>query len=334
MKGKILTLITAAALFTACGKDGVVSDSSASANNKDVELTICIPAGSTKVTYVQESDETFIADIQLFIFDEYGSLEYYERGSRDTYKVRTSTGYKNIVAVANADDFSKVRTQDELESIIIPFVNARKGFIMFGKLDHEYVSAEDNRKSIGLDRRVAKIVLEKIWREFDDEYNAKKMMIIKSIYISEVSGNTLLGGGMPAKADRVWFNRLGYQASDPNLLLHNDVKIMLPNNSGYGMTHSFYAYPNNIDNKPAGSESAKWSERRTMLVLETELNGELNYYAVYLPALESNKTYTVTNFRLTKPGSKHAWEPVTLDEIGVVITPAQWSAGAEGEVNA
>ena len=83
--------------------------------------------------------------------------------------------------------------------------------------------------------------------------------------------------------------------------------IKLPYSSTWTADKYFYCYPNPTE---TDSSEETWSARRTRLVLEATLGGEVMYYPVTLPVIEPNSSYEVT-VKITRRGSPSPDIPVT-----------------------
>lgn len=325
MKTRILFCLTAAVVIAAsCEKTGVASSS-----DEMVALTVNVSGlpAETKVTNVSEADEKALTGVQLFVFDASGAREIYKSGTGSVITASCKPGTKTIYAVVNApvlDGIATVTALEQTASLLAD--NARNKFVMVGALKSEPVSVNDDSKTIDVTRIVSKVVLKKIQRKFTDATLAAKTMTIKSVYLTDVVANACLDS---APSQYQWLNKLQYVPTDDNRLLYDSVNRTVAQNGVYSTEHVFYAYPNATDNKPKGAEAGTWSPRNTMLVIEADIDGRVCYYPVYLPALESNKTYIITDFTLTKIGSDHPWEIVESSDISFEIHVVDWQDGAE-----
>lgn len=280
----------------------------------------------TKVTNVSSSDETAVNSVQLFVCDESGIVEAYATSTGALVNASVSTGMKNIYAVVNAPNLSRVKTENELDLQQSSLGdNAIGSLVMSGSLLGEEITSSTSRKMITVKRIVAKVTLQSIKRQFTNDELGGKELKFRGIYLTDVVANrSYFNGGVEYN----WYNKLQYTPSDPNVLLHDTVTSTLAQGGTYSTSHSFYPYPNTSSEMPKGAAAGTWSERRTMLVIDTTLDGQDNYYPVYLPELESNKTYVITSFTLTKRGSKHPWEPVESSDVSFEIQVADWENGA------
>lgn len=325
MKNFIYAAAACAAL-AACTKE---MPSPVKGSDEKVRLSISlegIQPPFTKVSSVSSEDETAVNTVQLFICDESGVVEAYQKATGSQISVNVSTGSKNIYAVVNAPDLTNIRTETALLGQQSSLEDNSVGhLVMSGALLDEAVSSESSSKTITVKRLVAKVTLQKLTRNFTNSELAGKELRLRGIYLTDVVANTAYFGG---DVEYSWYNRLQHTASEPNALIYDAVTGTLAQNGIHSTPHSFYPYPNDSPGMPTGAAAGTWSERRTMLVIDTTLDGQDNYYPVYLPEIESNKTYTITDFTITKRGSKHPWEPVESKDVSFVIDVADWETGA------
>lgn len=297
--------------------------------NERVDLSIQINGLEkpfTKVTNVSSDSESAVNNVQLFVCDESGIVEAYATSTGSLVNASVSTGSKDIYAIVNAPSLAQVRTKDELITRQSSLGDNSVGsLVMSGSLLNEAISSSTTRKVITVKRLVSKVILQSIKRQFTNNELGGKELKFRGIYLTDVVSNKCyFDGGV----EYSWYNKLQYNPNDHNELLHDTVTSTLAQGSTYSTVHSFYPYPNSCDDEPKGAAAGTWSERRTMLVIDTTLDGQDNYYPVYLPALESNKTYIITSFTLTKRGSKHPWEPVESSDVSFEIKVADWENGA------
>lgn len=293
-----------------------------------VELTVNLTGlpAQTKATGVSGADETKVNSVQLFICDESGVVEAYASASTSLVKASVSTGTKDILAVVNAPDLSALKTEDAVRNAQSSLSdNAAAAFVMSGELAGETVSASNSSKTIAVRRLVSKVVLQSIRRSFSNSELASKELRIRGIYLTDVVTNR---GYFKGAESYSWANRLRHEDTALDHLLFDSVGATLAQANTYSSEHAFYPYPNASSQEPGAAASGTWSERRTMLVIDTTLDGVDNYYPVYLPALESNKTYVITSFTLTKRGSHNPWEPVESSDVSYEIKVVDWEEGA------
>lgn len=297
---------------------------------EQVMLSVTIPGLETKATGVQLAHENNISDVQLFVFGSNGVLENYAKNNAANVKVSVASGTKNIYAAVNAPDLSGVTTESDLRGFVTSLDdNSTTKFVMFGQLMNEPVSAASNSKTIIVSRVVAKIVLQRITRSFSNPVLGSAPMTIDAVYLTDVAGNAILDNANLSAASpstRVWYNKLQY-AGEGAGLLHDNISISIADGASYNMEHEFYPYPNMESSMPSGVAAGTWTTRRTMLVIEATLNGSKTYYPVYLPALQSNRVYTITGFTLTRKGSDYPWLPVEDDTVSFTIVPEDWQNG-------
>ena len=307
-----------AAMLAALSISSCLKEQVQSGNDNLVNLTISIPQTASKVVDASSSDEDRILDSQVFVFGTGGVLEAYAKDDATTLTLGVAAGTKNIYALVNAPDLSRISSEKELVSYeTILSDNQTDKFVMFGALLDEPVSSSRGSKTVHVSRVVAKVILQGIRRQFSSPSLAAKSFTVDAVYLTGVAGNAILDnarlqGGEPSR--RIWYNKQQYVPGECSSLLFDAVGQALANGEELSTVHCFYPYPN--------------PDKTTMLVIEATLGGEKTYYPVYLPALQSNRVYIISNFTLTRKGSDKPWQPVEDDQVTFSIVPEQWQAGA------
>lgn len=319
----VIPFVAAAFMAVACDNAKLESDGM-------VDLSVGLEGFNltTKVTDASISAEKTVNNLQVFIFDSHGARENYGKATASTVKIGCAAGVKNIYAVVNAPDLSSIDKAADLEAAATLLTdNAKNSLVMFGSLKNEEIKSSDNSKTVHVQRMAAKIVLEKITRDFSDESLGAKPMTIDAIYLTDVVKNARFGQN---ETNIEWMNKLEYVSNDDNSLLRDLVGQNIAQGGSYpsgSAVHTFYAYPNSATAQPGKADALPWSPRHTMLVIEATLDGSKTYYPVYLPVLESNHVYTITGFTVTKRGSEHPWEVVETSDISYSVEVDEWENG-------
>ena len=288
-----------------------------------VHTTVSITgSGMTRATEVTASQEENIRNLQIFVFDESGTKEFYlDAGSSQSGEIITKEGKKTVMAVANAPSLEDAATRTALltrTSLLSD--NSLGAMVMTG--EKEAVLQDGGSITIPVTRIVSKVVIRKITSNFSSSSNASKEFRIKSIYLLNVAGdNTYAATSEPT----IWYNKLmdGYNDSACRSfpLLSDAVNTTIPFKSSYTKEHSFYCYPNLIS---AESFDSVWCPRHTMLVVDALLGSDRVYYPIELPVIGRNKCIVIEELIITKKGSDEPYKPVQDGTCNVAVEVMDW----------
>lgn len=98
-------------------------------------------------------------------------------------------------------------------------------------------------------------------------------------------------------------------------------------NTTYSVKHHFYGYPNPV---ATDANAGSWTPRKTRLVVEATLGGEVCYYPVTLDKMQRNTEYII-NLTVTRLGSPDPDTPVTTGEASFTVEVKDWVDG--GTIN-
>ena len=288
-----------------------------------VRTTVSITgSGMTRATEVTASQEESIRNLQIFVFDESGTKEFYlDAGSSQSGEIITKEGKKTVMAVANAPSLEDAATRTALltrTSLLSD--NSLGAMVMTG--EKEAVLQDGGSITIPVTRIVSKVVIRKITSNFSSSSNASKEFRVKSIYLLNVAGdNTYAATSEPT----IWYNKLmdGYNDSACRSfpLLSDAVNTTSPFKSSYTKEHSFYCYPNLIS---AESFDSVWCPRHTMLVVDALLGSDRVYYPIELPVIGRNKCIVIEELIITKKGSDEPYKPVQDGTCNVAVEVMDW----------
>lgn len=276
----------------------------------------------TRATGVTSAEEENIANLQILVFDESGTLEHYlDAGSSSTGDIVTKEGRKTVTAVVNAPSLQDVATKNALmtkTSLLAD--NSRGSMVMIGEV--EAVLQDGGKLNIPVARIISKVMIKKITSAFPSTSTyASKPFRINSIYLINVAGdNTYSASSEPT----IWYNKLANGQNDPGCrtfpLLADPVNENLAYKASYTKEHSFYCYPNLISDE---SFDSTWSPRHTMLVVDAMLDGVQTYYPIELPVIGRNKCIVIEELIITKKGSDYPYVPVRDGscDATVIVTP-------------
>ena len=276
----------------------------------------------TRATGVTSEQENNVANLQIFVFDESGSREYYvNAGGSMTCDIVTKEGKKTVMAVVNAPDMESIGSRNSLlTTTSLLSDNSLGSMVMTGEV--EAVLQDGGRITIPVTRIISKVMIKRISTNFSSSANASKVFQVKSIYLINVAGdNTYAASSEP----KIWYNKLANGVNDPACrsfsLLSDPVNETIANKSSYSKEHSFYCYPNLIS---AESFDSTWSPRHTMLVVDALLGGVQTYYPIELPVIGRNKCIIIEELIITKKGSDYPYIPVTDGSCDVSIEVVPW----------
>lgn len=306
-----LILFTAAMLATlaaqSCKKDIVPLDAE---SPKTVEVSFSMNSAlevkSHESASMTDTNERKINTVQFFVFNG-TMLEAYGRATTPTITLTLTTGTKQVYAFANCDDFSAYTTIDALKAVMIDLADNRPtNLMMFGT---KTVSVSDDSPIVvDVRRYVSRVVVKQINRNFQTSSIASQEFKISKIYLTNVAGTIDLAG---TAAPTVWYN-LGGNKNEVPALLQDSPNAVLLNNNSHQTTYFYYCFPNNGEDKT------------TRLVIEATIGGNVTYYPVDLPVLESNKSYEFNQINIMRPGSDSPDVPVTKNVISFSLNVIDW----------
>lgn len=312
-------------------------------------------AVNTKVTGTI-SDDNIIKDVQLLVFrkessDAASRIDAAKRfpnlNSSGTYTMsealKCTRGEREIWVVVNAPkDYTAgsdaVLTLADLKAKTTvlgdnKYTGTDKAFVMAGNTVTTLDKASDNIE-VKVKRMACKIVVKEIKNSFIlPIYQQAGTLKVTGAYLTSVAGYQILNNLNTIAAARTFVSSAnighdywhGKNAKDANTLIADTYTTAQALESGGKLENlsTFYVYPN--DAAPAVAEN--WSIKGTMLVIETQINGEVLYYPIQIqdivPVLESNKCYEVS-LTIKHPGSQKPWQPVEFEDITATVNVVGW----------
>lgn len=293
--------------------------------NETVVLEVNVPAVMTRVKGSATGEDN-VADLQVFVFNDSGVLEAYGHAASKSLNLTCVPGAKRVVALVNAPSLSGTATLDDLQEAKSSLAdNAAGRLVMASKVIPETLAADkDNKMTIEVERLAAKVVLASVKNAMALEADQKKDFTIKAVYLTNVAGDRLyLSDSTPSK----WYDMMMYESSNTLPFLHDEPATKLTYNTTYSVKHHFYGYPNPVT---ADANAGSWIPRKTRLVLEATLGGEVCYYPVTLDKMQRNTEYII-NLTVTRLGSPDPDTPVTTGEASFTVEVKDWVDG--GTIN-
>ncbi len=312
---KLYAILAAGLAIVSCTEKKLTPEVSQDAEK--AEVTFCIQTPATKATVIDANDEIKVNAIQVFVFNTDGSINAMSgKTEGNSVTLACGVGDKTIAAVVNGPEIaaSTTYTLSRLQRVTSSFAdNAVGSFVMYGA-EATTLSARAI-VAIKVKRLVSKIVIKEITRDFAAANYAaidSVAMDITGIYLKKVAGQASYGSTATIST---WYNDVGNthytgNAAVLGMIADYDIQgVSLKNGETYDTAHTFYAYPN--------------PEKTTLLTIETILNGNTLYYPLALPALESNKIYTLTKLTLSRPGGNYD----DRDTIIFMVEVEEWEEG-------
>jgi len=320
-KATLLVLAAAAATsLLSCSKD---RGATPSPDGRPVDFNVSIQGTpSTRATGTTYADESKVNDLQVFVFDETGTLQDYKAaGAAMTATMSATSGVRTVWAVVNAPSMADITTATQLEErATLLSENGRDSFVMTGSTTGEIV--DGGTVAITVKRIVSRVSVAKISTDFKYAM-AEKTLTVNGIYLINVAADNNYAVGAAAPVN--WLNKLGHEDSTLDGLLYDGLEgVTVSNGSPYTVEHAFYPYPNPVETE---TYEDAWSPRHTMLVVDVTLDGERGYYPIELPVLERNKTYSIEEIVLTRRPGDVPYKPIETGEATAQITVAEWELG-------
>lgn len=296
-----------------------------------VALTISVGEAATKVFNPMKNYENAVRSVQILVFNETGGIEAYAGGtSTGSYVVGVPAGVKTVWAVANSGrNFSDVTSLAEFEKTTVDlsensYSASIGGFVMAGKTTQN-VSVNNDNITVDISHLTAKVVVDRISKQFRVDALKHKKISLKGIYIINAVDKCTLSG---VPAPEQWYNRMSFCDEPVRLLLGEkmaattliDEQTPFCPNGGVVL----YPYPNSSTSE---STSSEWSPRKSMLVVDVTMDTERFYYPVFIKSLEAGKIYEFTDIVLTRRGSPDPYVPVSAEDISLSVRVVDYVTG-------
>ena len=309
MKKSIFAFAAALAALVACNKNEATPMQPQNQESLvPCELTVGICGAMTKATAVTTENEAKVNNLQIFVFrgddlDAYASVD-----NAMELTLSCTAGERVVYALVNAPDYSTVPGKAALLAKVSELsANSLTNFEMVG--NKTVTLPQSEKVSIDVNRIASRVVLKKVTRNFTSTALQSLDFTVDAIYIINVAGNTSYD---LTAAPTAWYNVAKYN-SELGELMHDPVGSPISNGGSYSTQHAFYSYPNDATSKT------------TRLVIETTLGTTKYYYPINLPAMESNKSYEISEVTITRPGSDDPDVPVSFEDATFVINVIDWT---------
>lgn len=286
-----------------------------------VNVSFTLDGLQTKVTGVSYADESTVVRWTVFVFDTRSG--WFRYGSSDDAAPVTLSlvaGKRYLcLALANyplsgpgALDPSAVTSADDLADKVAALDdNAPGRLLMFGEAS--LLPSTGNRvASIPVRRLVSRVDVQGVSVDFS-QWPAwtGKTLLLKHIYLTNAYKTTTYGADNDSVSPvcSAWYNTLGWHgggavsAAMDALLGDRDINTSVDALHPYSLSHSFYFYPNPVEEDDRRNDA--WTPRRTRLVLEASVDGETFYYPIDIPPMERNSICAARNLVIRGPGFSH-----------------------------
>ncbi len=316
----VLTLL----LANACSKDDTSQEIVPPFNTKRVALNVGLDGlGNYNLTtkaLSASANEITVASLQIFVFKTDGSLDAYGTGTTSSLSLSATTGSRDIYAIVNAPNLNTIRTKSALLAATSNLTDDLTNFVMTGSKLAQPISAATSI-SIAVNRLVARVSIDKITNRMTSPQYQSDAFVVTKVYVINVAGANNYG---ITSLGSTWFNQMKYVSGAANAILYDAVTSgSIAYNASLSASHYFYVYPNNT---ATDTQSIIWSPRFTRLVVEATLGGKTYYYPISIPSIQPNKTYTVSELTITRPGSDSPDIPVSSATCTFSIAVTDWTA--------
>ena len=354
----ILAIAATVAALASCNKETASGNTNPEMDNM-CKLTVTFSSNEVAVdTKVAGTvaDDNIIKDVQLLVFrkestDAASRIDAAKRfsglnasGTYTTSEALSCTrGEREVWVVVNAPtDYTKgndaVLTLADLKAKTTvlgdnKYTGTEKAFVMAGNTVKTLEKASDNI-AVTVKRMACKIVVKEVKNSFIlPVYQKEGTLKVTGAYLMSVAGYQKLDNLNTIAAARTYISSAnighsywhGKNVKDSNDLIADTYSSAknLEYNGKLENLSTFYAYPN--DAAPAVAET--WAIKGTILVIETQINGEALYYPIQIqkiaPVLESNKCYEVS-LTIKHPGSQKPWQPVEFEDVTATVNVTDW----------
>ena len=272
-------------------------------------LTVSVSGAATKIAGDPDAiNDRKVNSLQVFVFNRHGIYQASDYATSDEVTLTCTTGDKKIVALVNAPKEEGVGTIQELAARVVNLEDSDEDdLVMIGSDD--VTLAADTPVTIEVKRLVAKVCLNSVTLNFEEELHRDLSFEIESVYLINVAGEKAY---MAENVSTKWFNFKKYDQSDCLDFLYDDVAgVALSTTSPtYSTPHSFYCYPNLADPK-------------TRLVIQAKIGSAVYYYPITLDSVVSNKMYSY-NVTLKRLGSDSPDVPLSDGSYTFNLSILDW----------
>ena len=317
MKAKRTALLLGVFLLAGCHRAALPGE-------EGVDVVFSILGEETRV--MGTDGERAVDDWTLLLYRDGRLVDAGTSVSGSSIRKKLVTGDYTAFAVVNPPlsfvptGYPELSSLEAAESALVHNTPGR--LVMAGSRTLSVPVPDGGTQRIGVDRLVCKAGIRKISVRFTDPILAARPFILKGIYLTNCYGKSRyvddLESADIASDAALWHNRMGYRSESAvnGLLAETGLSIPVTSESPHTQEHFFYYYPNPLP-EALDSRSGTWSQRRTRLVIEAEIGGQIYYYTISLPPSRRNKTYIIEEAAIRKLGSRDPEkdEPGAIDVV-------------------
>lgn len=307
----------AATLCTiACNKE-MGQENAPALEDEKCEITVGLGSAATKSTTVTDEEQEDVFMLQVFVFRG-EQLDAYAKASSATEVTLSCTkGEREIYALVNDIDRSTISTKSALLACVSDFTAPfTRGFAMIGSKTETLPSA--STITIDVNRLNSRIVLKSISNKLTSTALAALDFTVEEIFILNAPMDINLG---LTNAPTLWKHKHTMDVLYTSYDAEISEKTIEHNETWNAVSHTFFCYPNpTVDD----SQSDNWCARHTRLVVKVRIGTTSYYYPITLPVLQNNKSYEISNFTITRPGSDHPDKPVSFQDCTFDINVKPW----------
>ena len=300
----LLYLLALTSILPSCNE--ALNEEYPTTSDEWISLSVSVPTIKTKVSEKNSpGTPDAINTLQVFVFDEGGILEASDMTETESVVLTCKTGPKKVFSLVNAPEMADVTTYSALCSAS-SFLddNTIDSMVMSGETEVNLTATSS--VTIPVSRLAAKVVLRQVMNNFKFKSDQDAEFLVTHVYLLNVGAER---GFLSEASPKQWYNMMELDTYDAPTFTYEELSspVKLPYSSTWTADKYFYCYPNPTE---TDSSEETWSARRTRLVLEATLGGEVMYYPVTLPVIEPNSSYEVT-MKITRRGSPSPDIPVT-----------------------
>lgn len=305
MRNRILLWGLMLLLFS-CGKPAVPSGA---------EVCFSVRETATKVTGADYAGESAVMRWTVFVFDMAGGGYRYASStdaSELSLSLRAGRRYACIALVNPPLSLNPgtVASADALREMTARLEDEGPGcFQMYGE-SMLFPFPGEQRHEIQVKRLVTRLEVCGVYADFSSFPSwAGKPLRLRHIYVTNAYKASAYGEDpvFPSPSRDAWYNTLGWRKGETacpaldELLGDRNLDVRIDAAHPYTARHTFYLYPNPVDEDSRRTEA--WSPRFSRLVLEAEVDGETYYYPADVPAMHRNQLCSISRVVIRGPGS-------------------------------
>jgi hypothetical protein len=273
-----------------------------------VTFSVSVPEPETKS--VGPADEKTVNSLQVFAFNRNGIYEASAYGDKTQMVELTCTaGEKIIVALVNAEKEENVADYDDLAGRTVYLKDSGVGdLVMVGETD--VTVAAGNSVTVDVSYISSKVVLESVTLNLENQLHHDLDFAVTSVFLTNVAGDRKY---ISDSTPQTWYHEGRFEEDNTLPFLRDIVEEGDIETGGkqYEVEHYFYCYPNSA------------ADKKTRLVIETMIEGQLYYYPIELDKVLPNNQYSYSVV-LTRLGIDSPDGSLEKGACGVTVSMKDW----------